>query len=181
MGFRLCVPTVVSQFPNNAMKPPTFYGTSVDPNDSSKKMKSSPAAVISTLSRMVPFSRRTVMRGVLSDELKLIALIQCFPPSSAAQFWYESDGGKSSFATYQEFRQAFLERFGPNKVDEAKYYNDFLHVSMSPKESVASYCARFVQLLAEMKAIGKPVEDHWQLTKNIDGCSAKLACSAVSR
>jgi hypothetical protein len=49
-----------------------------------------------------------------------------------------------------------------------------LHVSISPKESVASYGTRFLQLLAEIMAIGKPVEDHWQLTKYIDGLYPSL-------
>ena len=64
------------------------------------------------------------------------------------------------FNTYAEFEAGFLKRFGANQADRAKYDYDFLHVKQGPHESVGVYYTRYSQLLVEMKATDKPVEDH---------------------
>jgi hypothetical protein len=74
-----------------------------------------------------------------------------------------------SFSTYAEFKVAFQQRFGHNASDVARYQQDFFHIRQARKESVGAYYTRYLQLLAEMKAIGKPVDTDDQVAKFIDG------------
>jgi hypothetical protein len=45
----------------------------------------------------------------------------------------------------------------------------FFHVRQARKESVGAFYSRYLQLLAELKAIGKPVSPDDQVAKFIDG------------
>jgi hypothetical protein len=110
-----------------------------------------------------------------TDTLNLNALIACFPPDWQAHFWYESDNGKRSFTTYDEFKSAFQARFGHNAADEARYQEVFLHFKQERNETANSYYTRYLQLLSEMAAMGKPVKPaKWQITKFIDGMRDEL-------
>ena len=98
-----------------------------------------------------------------------------FPSGSAAQTWFDGGEGRVRFTTFAEFKAGFLKRFGANQADRAKYDYDFLHVKQGRHESVGVYYTRYSQLLAEMKAIDKPVEGHWQVTKFVDGLLPALS------
>jgi hypothetical protein len=109
-----------------------------------------------------------------TDALKLNAILGSFPPNSTAQIWYASDEGRSSFRTYTEFKAAFAKRFGPNAADEARYQQDFFRLRQDRKESVGAYSTRYLQLLAEMKAIKRPVDSDTQVARFIDGLLPSL-------
>jgi hypothetical protein len=170
---------IIQQLPNNVIKLPTFYGTVVDASDPKSRTRCSPASVISCISRMDAFFD-TYAQSYPTEDNKLNAIISCFPPNSAAQSWYESDQGKRSFATYAQFKLAFAQRFGPNAADEAKFQQDFFHVKQQRNESVGSFYTRYLQLLAEMKAINRPVDVDSQVAKFIDGLLPHLR-TEVSR
>jgi hypothetical protein len=101
--------------------------------------------------------------------MKLNAIVGCFPLNSAAQQWYDSSSGRTSMLDYADFKRKFTARFGATSADEAKYQHDFFHVRQSRKESVGSYYTRYLQLLAEMAAIQKPVDSATQISRFIDG------------
>jgi hypothetical protein len=166
-------PAVAPQLPTNVIKLPTFYGTVSDPSDSKQKSRSSPASVVSMLSRMDAYFE-TYASSYPTEDLKLNALLACFPPNSAAQFWYESDVGKSSFRTYDDFKVSFAARFGATAADKAKYQADFFHIRQLKNEPVHAFNTRFFQLVAEMKAIGQPVDSSTQVARYIDGLSPVL-------
>jgi Retrotransposon gag protein len=159
---------VIQQLPNNVIKLPTFHGTVPDSSDSKHKIRSSPASVVSTLSRMDAYFE-TYAHSYPTDDLKLNALISCFPPNSAAQFWYESDLGRSAFRTYDEFKIAFERRFGATAADKAKYRQDFFRIRQNKNEAATLFGTRYLQLLAEMKAIGEPIDSTTQVARYIDG------------
>lgn len=170
------VAPVIQYLPNNTIKLPLFTGTIPDPKDptnSKKKIKCSPASVVSALARMDAFFE-AYQHSYPTDTLKLIALLGCFPTFSAAAYWYEGDSGKEAFGSYTDFKVSFLAHFGASKADVLKYDHDFLHFKMHPSDSVSSYYTSYLQLLAEMKAVGKPVQSQWQITKFVDGLVPRL-------
>jgi hypothetical protein len=161
-------PQVIQQSPTNAVKLPTFHGTVPDPNDPKAELRSSPASVTSCLTRLDVFFA-TYSRLYPNGSMKLNAIVGCFPVNSAAQQWYDSDNGRASLTTYDEFKSKFESRFGANAADVAKYQHDFFHLRQGRKESVGSFYTRFLQLIAEMAAIDKPVSTEDQIAKFIDG------------
>jgi hypothetical protein len=104
--------------PPTAIKLPTFHDTTSDPADPNRRIKCFPASVVSCLSRIDVFFE-SYAHSYSTDALNLNALIACFPLNSQAQFWHESDNGKTSFRTNDEFKKAFVTRFVPNASDEA--------------------------------------------------------------
>jgi hypothetical protein len=84
------------------------------------------------------------------------------------------------FQYYDEFKVAFSNRFGPNAADKGKCQQKILHVRQGKKESVGSYYTRYLQLLDEMKAIGKAVDAEQQIVRFIDGLSPSLSVEVVS-
>jgi hypothetical protein len=170
---------IIQQLPTNAVKVPTFYGTVPDPVDAKAKVRCSPAAVTSCLTRLDVFFD-TYSRLYPTDDMKLNAIVGCFPPNSTAQQWYDSDGGRRSMTTYVEFKRKFESRFGATAADVAKYQRDFFHVQQGRNESVGSFYTRYLQLLSEMTAIGKPVDSVTQIARFVDGLLPALRTN-VSR
>lgn len=165
----------IQNLPANTIKLPVFEGTMPDPrsNDKNKEVSASPALVSSTLQRIDAFFA-SYQHSFPTDQLKLSALISCFPPGSPASAWYESDDGMLSFGTFADFRVAFQSHFGPTEVDKQRYDEQLKSFAQASDESVVAYYTRFKQLCAELKAVGKPVQLHWQKTTFVLGLKEKL-------
>jgi hypothetical protein len=161
--------------PANTIKLPIFKGTMPDPrsHDKNSEVSASPALVTSTLQRMDAFFD-SYAHSFPTEQLKLSALISCFPPGSPAAAWYESDDGMQSFASYADFKVAFESHFGPTEIDKQRYDEQLKTFSQKETESVVAYYTRFKQLCAELKAVGKPVQLHWQKTPFVLGLKDKL-------
>jgi hypothetical protein len=165
----------VINLPANTIKLPVFKGTMPDPRSTDRiaEVSASPALVTSTLQRMDAFFD-AYAHSFPTERLKLSALISCFPPGSPAAAWYESDDGMPSFATYADFKIAFESHFGPTEIDKQRYDEQLKTFTQKESETVVAYYTRFKQLCAELKAVGKPVQLHWQKTTFVLGLREKL-------
>lgn len=166
---------ILQTLPSNAIKVPQFKGTMPDPKrkDKTVEIRASPALVSSTLQRMTAFFN-AYSHQYTSESLKLSSLMSCFPPGSPAAAWYESEEGMDSFESFEDFSEAFMEHFGPTEADKQRYDEQLLRFRQSEDESVVQYYTRFKNLCAELKAVDKPVQLHWQKTTFVNGLRDRI-------
>jgi hypothetical protein len=79
-----------------------------------------------------------------------------------------------SFASFDEFALAFAAQFGPTEADKQRYDSQLLRFRQADDETVVQYYTRFKNLCAELKAGGKPVQLHCQITTFINGLRDRI-------
>jgi hypothetical protein len=150
--------------PNNAIKLPTFRGESADDKDPLPE----PADVVSFIKRVDAFSH-AYQHTYTTEDLKLDALLSCFPPGSPAAKWYDSADGRSSFASYADFSTAFWSVYGPTDADKLRYEERFQNFRQLDTSTVRTYYSRFLHMLSNMEACGVPVQLHQARSKFVNG------------
>jgi hypothetical protein len=150
--------------PNNAIRLPTFKGVSSD----EKEPLPEPADVIAFMKRTDAYFH-AYQHTYTTEDLKLDAILSCFPPGCHAAKWYDSADGRASFASYEDFKIAFWSMYGPTEADRQRYDDKFQNFRQLESSPVRAYYSRFLHVLANMEAIGSPVQMHHACSKFVHG------------
>jgi hypothetical protein len=124
----------------------------------------------------------TVYQNVLpTDEMRVNAVSNCFPPKSRAARWFTTH--RSKLSTPRLFREAFIEYFGGTASDERDCRNRLLNFRQRDSNSVTEYYSALCELVDDIHALvdflhaGDPAQqigDSLLISKFVNGLSSSV-------